>query len=499
MKEYIQNFIYFINNTHYLKELSKENNQKILIEKTKKQNKLFCFQLLLYSILSIIISNIFSYIFQFDAKKYNYYLIIILSMFYYYIFHKVLYQFLGSYNYFIKLCESIIKYENIIKNKIKVNRYLRNDEDESINNLLNMINIINKLISSNINSNSNNYKNKNIKELYNEYQKIKTYLFKYIFEEYEKEYINKESYINIYMKYINNHKNNINYKMQYLIIEFNKKIEILNKDKNDYGTLIKEYEKYINNNVIKIEEIKKNELKNKIYDLLKSNFELNEKFIELIKEINLTNDNNEKINQIIEYIIEKKQLSISLLEQFKKNINHEKDENNLNNFEIKRKNNYTFINNNNFSHDDISYYDINLNNININKSKSNNNKNNRNTFNNNKSPNVYDIINEQEKIKDLKASFIDELNDYCKKVKGLNKEKEEKSGEDVIENEIKKDENFKKDKRNNVISNIQEKNDENGLNMPYTKLDFAKSLTLALSKNKNLNLNFVGEKDENDK
>ena len=40
---------------------------------------------------------------------------------------------------------------------------------------------------------------------------------------------------------------------------------------------------------------------------------------------------------------------------------------------------------------------------------------------------------------------------------------------------------------------------ENNSDMPSTKLDFAKSLTLALGKNKNFNLNFIEDKDENDK
>ena len=498
MKEFVQNFIYFINTTHYLKELSKENNQKILIENSKNKKKIFLIQLLLYLILYFIICNFFSNANQINIKNYINYLIIVLSIFYYYIFNLVFSHFLDCYNYFVKLCESIVNYENIIKNKIKINKYLQNNEEEMINNLLDIIKSISIIISPNVSYDLNNYKNKNVIELFNEYKKIKSYLFKYIFDEYEKEYINKEIYINKYINHLFNYKNNIYYKLQYLIIEFNKKIELLNEEKIDYSSLIKEYEKYINNNVIKIEEIKKNDLKNKIYDLLLSNLELNEKFVELIKEINSINVNKEKINQIIEYIIEKKQLSISLLEQFKKNINSEKEKNNINNDEIKIKNINAFKNNNKFEQDDISYYDIYLNNININKSKENTNKSNNN-FNTRKSAKMCDIINEEEKIADLKASFIDELNNYCKKIKGLNEDKEEKNTENNEENMIKKNETIKDDNINNFIGKINGKNDEKDLNIPSTRIDFAKSLTLALGKNKNFNLNFIGEKDENDK
>ena len=125
MKEYIHihNFIYFINDTHYLKELSKKNNQKLLIEKTKLRKKSFCFQQLLLFLLSIFIYNVFSYIFQTKINNYINYLIIILSILYFYIVNFILSQFLECYNNFIKLCESIVNYDNIIRNKIKLKKY----------------------------------------------------------------------------------------------------------------------------------------------------------------------------------------------------------------------------------------------------------------------------------------------------------------------------------------------------------------------------------------
>ena len=241
-----------------------------------------------------------------------------ISMLYYFIFNKIMDNFSNCYTSFIKLCEMIVKYDNFIKSKIKINRYMKNAQEKSKNNLINIINIINNVINTDMSKKSpkNDNDNDDITEAYSEYLKLKTNLFKFIFEEYEKAYIGKENYINKYMQYISNYNNFINLKINNLIIEFNKSISKLNKEEKeeiDYNSLIKQYEKYINDNVLRLEEIKKNDLKNKIYDLLISNYELNKNFIELIKEID-ANEDEEKINQMIEVIIEKKQLSISLLE-----------------------------------------------------------------------------------------------------------------------------------------------------------------------------------------
>ena len=507
MKEYITSFIYFINNIHYLKELSKHNNEKTLIGNVKHVKQIFLFQILLYSILSIFLYNSLSIIFNFKAKYYINFLIIILSIFYYYIFNCILSKFTNCYNYFIELCEIIVKYDNIIKNKIKIQKYIKNIEEDPKKTLLDIINTLNNITKKDINKKSDNYDNKDLVEIFKEYQKLKSNLFKYIFDNYEKEYIGKEKYIYKYINYILSYNKSLDLIMKHLKFEFNKNIKILNKEKFDYDLLIKEYEKYITNNILKSEELEKNELKNTIYDLLISNYKLNENFIELIKEIdspNSNNDNNEKLIQMVEKIIEKKQISISVLEQFKKRINFEEDKNNQKENQNIKNNNFDILNEiNNSTHNEISFYDINLSNININKSNLNKDKDNKN-FNtnkkNSKSVDVYDIINEEEKIKDLKASFIDEINDYCKKIKGLKNEKEDIK-KDNNEKENKPNYNFEQLQNNNNPNNklIKNKNEENNSDMSMIKLDFAKSLTMALGNNKNLKLNVFGDNEEMDK
>lgn len=421
-------------------------------------------------------------------------------MLYYFIFNKIMDNFSNCYTNFIKLCEMIVKYDNIIKNKIKINRYMKKAEEGPKNNLINIINIINKVINDDISKKSPKNDNDDMTEVYNEYLKLKTNLFKFIFEEYEKAYIGKENYISKYIQYITNYNNFINLKIKNLIIEFNKSISKLNneeKEEIDYNSLIKQYEKYINDNVLRLEEIKKNDLKNKIYDLLISNYELNKNFIELIKEIDVNKD-EEKINQMIEVIIEKKQLSISLLEQYKIKINKEYDKDIKKENEKMKNDTDSIVYGNKFkNNNEISAYDIQLSQINLNK-KNTNDKN--ENIKHNKKEEYYDIYKEQEKIQDLKSSFIDELNNYCKKVKGLNRKNES------TENEIEKNENINNDNKNDIIEkdnnnntindlikSLNKRSEDLNLSKPQTKLDFAKSLTMAFGKNKNFNLNFVGE------
>ena len=480
MKENNHNFIYFINETHYLKELSKQNNHKLLIEKLDNRRNNFYLKFCIYLISFIILYNSFIFLFSFKSKPSLYInsIIILLSFFHYYTFNKVMINFSNSYNFFVELCQTIVQYDNIIKNKIKIKKYIKSIEEELNDSLTYMTNTIKNTISEK-SKNANDTKDKNATELFDEYQKLKANLFKYIFKEYEREFMNKQMYINNYINYIYNYNNSICSKMKFISNELNKNILQLNEEKINYDSLLKEYEKYINNNIIKIEDIKKDELKNKIYNLLLSNYKLNENFIELIKEIDLNKNNYEKINKIIDIIIEKKQLSISLLEQFK--IVKNKEENKIiNNIDNKNK---IFQDKNNIDNDNISFYDINLNNINIHKNKQNKNNDiiTNKKVNNNKNNEIYDIMDEEEKIKDLKSSFIDELNNYCKKVRGLNKE--------ISEN---KNENHKKEENDNINNFFKEEPDNNN---SKTKLDFAKSLTLALGKNKNFKLNFIGDEE----
>ena len=492
MKDELVNFVYFVNDKNYLKELSKKDNYKLFNEKIKKEKKYFCLKLLCFILIIFFLYYLLSLILKLEMKNYIKYPIIMISMLYYFIFNKIMDNFSNCYTSFIKLCEMIVKYDNIIKSKIKINRYMKNTQEEPKNNLINIINIINKAISIDISKKSQKNDNDDMIEVYNEYLKLKASLFKFIFAEYEKAYICKENYISKYIQYISNYNNFINLKINNLIIEFNKSISKLNneeKEEIDYNSLIKQYEKYINDNVLRLEEIKKNDLKNKIYDLLISNYELNKNFIELIKEIDI-NEDEEKINQMIEVIIEKKQLSISLLEQYKIKINKENDKDIKKENEKMKNDTDSIVYGNKFKNSNgISAYDIQLSQINLNK-KNRNDKN--ENIKHNKKEEYYDIYKEQEKIQDLKSSFIDELNNYCKKVKGLNRKNEN------TENEIEKNENINKNNSNNntindLIKDLNKRSEDLNLSKPQTKLDFAKSLTLAFSKNKNFNLNFVGE------
>ena len=102
-------------------------------------------------------------------------------------------------------------------------------------------------------------------------------------------------------------------------------------------------------------------------------------------------------------------------------------------------------------------------------------------------------------------NFIDELNNYCKRVKGLNNNKENIENEkDKKENQInnknknknKNENNINNNQLNDLIKDLNKNSEGLNLNKPQTKLDFAKSITLAFSKNKNFNLNFVGENND---
>ena len=241
------------------------------------------------------------------------------------------------------------------------------------------------------------------------------------------------------------------------------------------------YEKYINKNIINTKEKKKKELNESIYNLFESNYKLNEYYIKLMREINLDNYNYEKINEIVEYIIEKKKLSITLLEQINTKINLENenktnDNNNKNNENmnaIQRSINNFIKNENN----EISLSDIQLNNYSCNVHDKNENMNAYNVYNNSNKTKIksnFDLINEQKKIEILKSDFIEELNKYCKSKQNLN-------NPESVQN--------KEEKENT--------DDDNNNNKNKLKMDFAKSLTMCLKNNKNFkfNLNEENNKD----
>ena len=476
-------FLYFFNDINYLKNLSKKDeyknfNEMILIKKKDSFLQLFTF-------ISIIII-LESIIFYSKLIRLQFLLISVSILFLFNLLTKLLIinYFSNTYTNFIKLCEVIVVFENKIKNKIKMISMLKSPKEETVSNIIKIIKEIKYIINSE--DDKTNIINKEIIFLFNEYQDQKQKLFKYIFFIYEKEFLIKELYIIKYIKLFCNYSKYINYKLNYLINILNDILKKINIEEINFDILFKDYEKYINNNIKKQKDKNINELNNSIYNLFESNYKLNEYYINLMKEINEQNCEYEKINEIIDYIIEKKKLSISLLEQIKTKINKENDINDNNDIKSEentddiKKNINTSINKNN--NNKISLSDIQLNNyIFDNQNKNLNNEQQNKNLNNNKKS--YDIINEQKKMELLKSDFIEELNKYCKSKKNLNKD-----DSDICDNN--------EEKINKNVIGI-EKSKENDFNINSLKMDFAKSLTESLKKNKNLNFSKDNKEKEN--
>ena len=281
-----------------------------------------------------------------------------------------------------------------------------------------------------------------------------------------------------FLKTFLNYSNHFNTKLNYIINIFKSGIHKLDIDNIDFDSYFKDYEKYFNKNIIKEKEKKKKEINDSIYNLFESNYKLNEYFMNLIKEINLENYNYEKINEIIEYIIEKKKLSISLLEQIKSKINIDNENKIIDNNENKSMNDIqksisNFIKKEN---NKISLSDIQLNNYVYNSNNNSENKN-ENKYNNNRTKLKSNI--DQEKIETLKSDFVDELNKYFK-----SKQKSEE--ENINDNKI------------NIMKKDEDKiNYEDEINKNKMKMDFAKSLTMCLKNNKNFKFN-LNENNKDD-
>ena len=483
MNKCFDNFLYFINDINYLKNLSKKDehknfNEMILIKKKESFLQLFTFVSIIILLESITI--------YFKLISFQF-LLISVSIFILFNLHAkllIINYFANTYSNFIKLCEIIVRFENKIKNKIKMISMLKFPGEETKLNIITIIKEIKYIINSE--DDNTNINKKEIIFLFNEYQNQKQKLFKYIFFIYEKEFLIKELYIIKYIKLFCNYSKYINYKLNYLINILNDILKKINIEEINFDILFKDYEKYINNNIKKQKDKNINELNNSIYNLFESNYKLNEYYINLMKEINEQNCEYEKINEIIDYIIEKKKLSISLLEQIKTKINKENDINDNNDIKSEentddiKKNINTSINKNN--NNKISLSDIQLNNyIFDNQNKNLNNEQQNKNLNNNKKS--YDIINEQKKMELLKSDFIEELNKYCKSKKNLNKD-----DSDICDNN--------EEKINKNVIGI-EKSKENDFNINSLKMDFAKSLTESLKKNKNLNFSKDNKEKEN--
>lgn len=54
MKDELVNFVYFVNDKNYLKELSKKDNYKLFNEKIKKEKKIFLFEIIMFHINNIL-------------------------------------------------------------------------------------------------------------------------------------------------------------------------------------------------------------------------------------------------------------------------------------------------------------------------------------------------------------------------------------------------------------------------------------------------------------
>ena len=468
----LEEFIYFNNTNNYIKNLSNKNISKDFNEIIERKKNISLIQIFLF-ILIIIIFEFISY-----NNKISYIILFISIFGCINLFMKIiiLKKFSNSYYSFIKLCEFIVKFDNKIKEKIKIKSLLKSNNNGVELILIAIMNKINTLINlDTTNNNINNNNKKEIGTLFNEYQIQKQKLFKYIFFNYEKEYLIRESYINKFIKIFLNYSNHYNTQLNHIINIFKEGIQKLDIEEINFDLYFTNNEKYINKNIINNKEKKKKELNESLYNLFESNYKLNEYYIKLIKEINSDINNFEKINEIIEYIIEKKKLSINLLEQINTKINKENENKIINNNENKTKNDIQRSTNNFNKKDDneISLSDIQLNNYTYN---SHNKIENINEYKNNNKTKIksnFDLINEQKKIETLKSDFIEELNKYCKSKQNLNN------------SELKEN---KKEDDNKINKEIEINN--------KMKMDFAKSLTMCLKNNKNFKFNL---KEENNK
>ena len=479
MNKNFEEFLYFNNTINYIKNLTNKNISKDFNENIKRENKDSVYQILLY--ITIILTSKFIPI---DFIPINFiikFIMLICILFSINLFMKILIlnKFSNSYYSFIQLCEYIVKFDNKTKEKTKIKSLLKSNNDEIDLILIETMKKINSIINfENNNSNQNNKNEESMNLLFNEYQNQKQKLFKYIFINYEKEYLIKELYIIKFLKTFLNYSNHFNTKLNYIINIFKSGIHKLDIDNIDFDSYFKDYEKYFNKNIIKEKEKKKKEINDSIYNLFESNCKLDEYFMNLIKEINLENYNYEKINEIIEYIIEKKKLSISLLEQIKSKINIDNENKIIDNNENKSMNDIqksisNFIKKEN---NKISLSDIQLNNYVYNSNNNSENKN-ENKYNNNRTKLKSNI--DQEKIETLKSDFVDELNKYFK-----SKQKSEE--ENINDNKI------------NIMKKDEDKiNYEDEINKNKMKMDFAKSLTMCLKNNKNFKFN-LNENNKDD-
>ena len=280
----LEEFLYFNNTNNYIKNLSNKKISKDfneIIERKKnaslKQIFLFILIIIIFELISNIIKIKYSILFICIFGSINLLMKII-----------ILNNFSNSYYSFIKLCEFIVKFDNKIKEKIKIKSLLKNTNDEIELILIEIMQQINSIMNVDYNNvNLTNKKIESINFLFNEYQSQKQKIFKYIFFTYEKEYLTKELYIIKFIKPFLNYSNHFNTKLNYIINTFKEGIQKLDIEDINFDLYLTNYEKYINKNIINTKEKKKKELNESIYNLFESNYKLNEYYIKLMREINL--------------------------------------------------------------------------------------------------------------------------------------------------------------------------------------------------------------------
>ena len=247
-------------------------------------------------------------------------------------------------------------------------------------------------------------------QLYNEeiYFKIKGKIFINLFNDYEKLYCLNNNYIFILLK------NTINSKLnKYINILNISSIELFNLNE-DWNTIIQSCEENIKNIRVKEKEtlfLRKSEI---IYNIIISNCQINNQLKNLLNIIK--NEDTQKIEEILDDIIFKKQNSLSQLITLRNEYTKKKDDKleeiTNNQLEIEK------MEKENKKENPVPLMELELRKINkIDKSKKQNN------YISNVNP--LDIIKGEKEVQGLKMELISELEEYYLKI-NKNKKKEEK-------------------------------------------------------------------------
>ena len=258
-------------------------------------------------------------------------------------------------------------------------------------------------------------------QLYNEeiYFKIKGKIFINLFNDYEKIYCLNNNYIFILIK------NTINSKLNKYINVLNiSSIELFNLNE-DWNTLIQSYEENIKNIRVKEKEtlfLRKSEI---IYNIIINNCQINNQLKNLLNIIK--NEDTDKIEEILDDIIFKKQNSLSQLITLRNEYTKKKDDKleeiTNNQLEIEK------MEKENKKENPVPLMELELRKINkIDKSKKQNN------YISNVNP--LDIIKGEKEVQGLKMELISELEEYYLTI-NKNKKKTKNQKNFFLNNSIK--------------------------------------------------------------